>query len=113
VDWYRRHDRTEEAIARLREGVDAVPERVDFRLQLGQLLVEAGRVEEARAAYESVLARRRRHLGALKGMTGIALDQGDLEEAARFLERAEKADPRDAEVRTLRGRLEAALRDSR
>ncbi len=68
-----------------------------FRTQLGDVLRDLGRIDEARAAYEAALARDEENLGALVGMALSWLDD-DVDQAARWAEKARWAGEASADA---------------
>ena len=86
------HGNVDGAIAAMRQAADApalAPENTAYvRTLLGNLLVQAGRPDEARAAYEDVLAVVPDHAAAIAGLGRLAVGRGDLDEAIDRFERA-------------------------
>lgn len=86
-----------------------VPSEDDLTAEQGRILVEAGDLAGAEAAFRSVLARDPRHQTAGVGLAELLIDRGDTTEATEILNRLSPTD----EVRTLlaRARLEGAEGD--
>jgi Flp pilus assembly protein TadD len=101
---YRAGDRTAAAVA-LRRALALDPARTDARLLEADLLLDAGRPEDAAAAYRSVLKAAPSSRAALVGL-GRALVLGtDGTEAEAFIAELAARDPRDASPHLLRGVL--------
>lgn len=79
------------------------------REQLGELLIELGRPEEALAAYEASFVRAPRRLAGLYGAARVAKIAGDTAKAhgyfAQLVDLTSKADSRRAEVREARATI--------
>jgi tetratricopeptide (TPR) repeat protein len=66
-----------EAAARAFEAaLEAVPDRVDYRVDLGTALMQSGRLDEAAEAYRQALARDPRHDGARIGLATLLTRDG-------------------------------------
>ena len=81
-------------IERLRAGIVASPIAVDLRYKLGCALEEAGRLDEASAAYREALALDPGFAKARNNLGGVLQMQGRPEEALGCFEDARRLDPR-------------------
>ena len=86
------HGNLDGAIAAMRQAADSpalAPENTAYvTTLLGNLLVYAGKPDEADAAYERALAIVPDHAAAMAGLGRLAVGRGDLAEAARRFEKA-------------------------
>jgi tetratricopeptide (TPR) repeat protein len=88
-------DRDEEAIKVLTDGEESLDS--DGLAFLGELLCESKSPEAEKVMLKS-LESDPEHMDSLIGLAELKMENGKLEEAAVFLERAYKADPEDEEV---------------
>ncbi len=77
-----RSDEFVESEALLRRALKLNPKYADARASLGETLLLAGRVREAKARFEKVLKSEPRHVQALLGAAQVAQMEGRFEEAA-------------------------------
>ena len=77
----------------LRESHEHSPQRADIALQLARCEIEAGRVPEARALLQELVADHPNFAAALVELSKLDLDDGQYEQAAELLSRAVTADP--------------------
>lgn len=94
----------------------AEEEAVRTALRTGRRALMHNRVEDAEAAYGSILAHRPRHPGALAGLARVGLARGDLDTAYKFAQQAVRFAPAHAVYHTtladvLRARGETAGAD--
>jgi len=86
------HGNLDGAIAAMRQAAESpalAPENTAYvRTLLGNLLVYAGRPDEARIEYEAVLAATPDHAAAIAGLGRLAVGRGDLDEAIERFEQA-------------------------
>jgi tetratricopeptide (TPR) repeat protein len=86
------HGNVDGAVAAMRQAADSpalAPENTAYvRTLLGNLLVYAGRPDEAADAYEQALAVVPDHAAAIAGLGRLAIGRGDLDEAIRRFEQA-------------------------
>ncbi len=86
------HGNIDGAVAAMRQASEApalAPENSAYvTTLLGNLLVHAGKPDEARDAYESALAIVPDHAAAIAGLGRLAVGRGDLSEAIRHFEKA-------------------------
>jgi tetratricopeptide (TPR) repeat protein len=86
------HGNIDGAVAAMRQAADSpalAPENTAYvRTLLGNLLVYAGRPDEAADAYEQALAVVPNHAAAISGLGRLAIGRGDLDEAIRRFEQA-------------------------
>ncbi len=73
--------------------------QVDAMAQWARIALETGQIEEARAAWESVLAQSPDHPLAHKGLGAIAVLQGRYEQALPQIEAGLASDPQDGTTR--------------
>jgi tetratricopeptide (TPR) repeat protein len=99
------HGNVEGAVAAMRQASEApalAPENSAYvTTLLGNLLVHAGRPDEAGDAYESALAIVPDHAAAIAGLGRLAVGRGDLAEAVRLFEKASAILPLPEYVITL------------
>ena len=69
------------------------PARIGLQCDAAAVLCALSRLEEARAAYESVLATHPTHVAALAGLGQISRQSGDLPAALKYLRQAASIDP--------------------
>src|SRR5262245_54461487 len=86
------HGNLDGAVAAMRQAAESpalAPENTAYvRTLLGNLLVSAGRPDDARAEYEAVLAATPGHAAAIAGLGRLAIGRGDLDEAIDRFEEA-------------------------
>lgn len=86
------HGNVAGAVAAMRQAAESpalAPENTAYvRTLLGNLLVNAGRPDEARETYEAVIAAAPDHAAARAGLGRLAIGRGDLDEAIAQFERA-------------------------
>jgi len=70
----------------------------DLRFERARFLAVSGRLDEAHAALDDLLAKDPDHLGALQLKAGLLLEARDGEDALVLYERAARAWPRSAEA---------------
>lgn len=93
ADAYRRSGRLERSLELLREGLERHPDYTTGHLIEGRALREAGRPEEAAASFRRVLQLDAGNLVALRSLAELAAERGDMDEAHRWTDRLEQADP--------------------
>lgn len=93
------------ALSEYRRSIASWP-TVSAWVGVGKLHEKAGRMEEARAAYESALALEPNHASTLDDLAHVLAGRGDIEEAVRIQRRALLAAP---ERQDLRRRYDALL----
>lgn len=93
ADAYRRSGRLERSLALLREGLERHPDYTTGHLIEGRTLREAGRPDEAAASFRRVLDLDAGNLVALRSLAELAAERGDMDEAHRWTDRLEQADP--------------------
>jgi len=81
------------AIPLMGHAAELDPAYLPARLHLGEALLKLGRADEARGAFEAVLAREAENPYALAGLARIEVDAGRPEAALPLLERATTAEP--------------------
>lgn len=85
----------------LRDAIATDPENAALHFQLGTLLVEAGRLEEAELRFTQVLSISRDHVESLVCL-GLTLQQrGQLGQGISLLQRAQALRPDDAKITLL------------
>lgn len=97
-------------------GVASAEESLRDTLRAGRRALNQRKLDQAESAYQSVLADRKRHPGALAGMARVSLARGDLDEALRFAHLAVESAPSHAVYHltladVLRARAETAAAD--
>ncbi len=104
------------ALVELRAAARANPNRFPARHDVANLLLQMGRVEEARDELEALLGERPDYAAALSMLAGIEAREGRWPAAENLLERAVAADPESEAIRLERatilhsaGRTAAAL----
>lgn len=93
ADAYRRSGRLERSLELLREGLERHPDYTTGHLIEGRTLREAGRPDEAAACFRRVLDLDAGNLVALRSLAELAAERGDMDEAHRWTDRLEQADP--------------------
>ena len=83
-----------EAEKYLRQALKLNPKYVDARSKLGLSLAFAGRIREAKGAFQKVLKVDPRHAEALLGLGQIARTEGRFAESESFMKRALKVEPK-------------------
>jgi putative thioredoxin len=80
--------------AQVRAFIDSfVPSELDEAAEHAARLADEGRIDEAEAAYRSVLAADASHEDAGMGLAGILLERGEAREAVEVLERLGRSEP--------------------
>jgi tetratricopeptide (TPR) repeat protein len=85
-----------EAIAAFDAAVAAAPQAIHLRLHRAQALEEAGRLRDARADLETILATEPDNLAALERIANLAARRGDMAAARGYAARALKLAPSSA-----------------
>lgn len=93
-------DRTDDAIAHLRESLRINPDRVEAHYNLATALVWQGRLEEAIDHFHRALQRQPDHVAAHVNLGAVYRSQHRFDEAIVELDRALKIDPRNAAAHT-------------
>jgi thioredoxin-like negative regulator of GroEL len=88
-------------IAELRQGIAADPENPAIHFQLGALLVEAGRLEEAELRFTQVLSISRDHVESLVCLGLVAQLRGEVRQGISLLQRAQGLRPDDPKIALL------------
>jgi tetratricopeptide (TPR) repeat protein len=95
----RRRGNLAEAVQVVNHGLSRHPDHADGHDCLAKILVDRGRMDEARSAWERALAIAPEHGGALRGIGFLFYRQGDTKRAIDALEHAVRADPGDEAAR--------------
>ncbi len=96
------------AIAELRDAIAADLENPSLHFQLGALLVEAGRLEEAELRFTQVLSISRDHVESLVCLALTFQLRGQLEQGISLLQRAQAIRPDDGKIALLLARAAKA-----
>lgn len=88
----------EGAVAGYRASISLEPERAATRLRLGEVLLELGRLDEARVYFETAERLRGDTAAALFGLGRVAELEGDHERAVELFERVLNEQPEASEV---------------
>src|SRR5512143_527840 len=96
----REEGRVEEALRLCEERGDRPGAGVGDRVVLGRCYLAAGRLSDARAAFERALALDRENVSALKALAGILAHQGEHRRAADLYQAVCRVDPGDLESQT-------------
>jgi len=99
--YHRLRNENDLAVRALQQAVTRQPTDAWALTLLGQCLLEAGRVEEARRVFESALRARPRSGPAHKGLALVALDVGDDEAFDEHVAACERLIPEDPWVRSV------------
>ncbi len=83
----------DEARSRFNSALEKDPEFVVASMNLARLALVEKKPEDAKKAYNAVLETRPKHIGALMGMAAVYTAAGDIDEAERWLLRANQANP--------------------
>ncbi len=110
IDWLilngRRHlgeGRPQEAVAALRQAVEARSDSVDLRLELSRTLAQVGAIDEAVAEAERALALDGSRADTLVQMGEVLAHAGQVERASQALRQALEIDPDSQEARATLG----------
>lgn len=103
--------REKETVDAYRRAVAIDPTSHEARLGLARSLSLTGRLEEAKALFDALIAENGKDAGALYGRSEIARWAGDFETANRLLRRAAAADPGDARIRAALDAVESRARE--
>jgi tetratricopeptide (TPR) repeat protein len=98
---YRQIGMREEALQIVRHGVATLPRYSQGVFALGRLQAENGEIAEAVVSFERALALDSAHIGALKGLSKIRLQQGDKVAARNLLLRAAELQPGDEGIQKM------------
>ncbi len=98
---FRRAGNARRAAELCRTFLPQLPEHLSGHVVLGQALQEQGAEDEARRAFETVLALDAENVVALRALGDIARRRGDASEARRWYARLVEVDPRDPEALAL------------
>jgi tetratricopeptide (TPR) repeat protein len=105
ADVYRKRGRIDEALAMLREHLEARPNYVSGLIVLGRCLLDQHNDAEARETFERVIAVDREHIIALKALGEIGERTGDAGAARQWYQRLLEVDPMNDEAEAALGRL--------
>ena len=105
---YRRHDRLEEGINILEQGLRLHPNHVAARVAYGRFLLESGRMEDASEVLEAVVDEDPTHLVANKLLIGLYLWTDRRKEARDRLDLYKLLNESDPEIEALEARLAPA-----
>lgn len=108
---YRRTDQSDEALKVLEAGLAKNPTHLSAQVARGRCLLDLGRTAEAIAALEPVLERDATQLVARKLVVEAHLRQGAALRARRQLDLYASLNPGDAEIESLRSRIQDLLLD--
>src|SRR5512134_4023717 len=108
ADVYRRGGRIDEAVAMLREHLEARPNYVSGLIVLGRCLLDQRKDAEARETFERVIAIDREHIIALRALGEIGERTGDPGGARLWYQRLLDVDPMNEEAEAALGRLASA-----
>jgi tetratricopeptide (TPR) repeat protein len=95
---FRKAGDAEQAIMICEEFLPQQPGHMSGHIVYGQALFDLGRLEEARAVFETALTLDPENLIALRHLGDIARSHGDLDLARRWYQRVLEADPRNEEI---------------
>lgn len=93
ADAYRRCGRLERSLELLRDGLERHPDYTTGHLIQGRALREADRPREAADSFRRVLELDAENLVALRSLAELAAERGDVDEAHRWADRLQQADP--------------------
>jgi tetratricopeptide (TPR) repeat protein len=96
----------EEAIMVLTDGLKTHPGFHAARVSLGKVYLQKGRVAEAKAEFEKVVAQNPDNLMAQKKLAFIYRDEGSVEKAQQICKTFLLANPKDLEMKSLLAELE-------
>ena len=106
-----RDSRPHEAIEYLRQGVAAHPDSAELQFQLGTLLAAMDEYAEAELRFTQAIAIDKNHTDALVALAQCCAVGQRVDEAKRYLERAQRRRTNDARVGLLLAQAAKALRD--
>jgi len=101
--------RTNDAIREMRLAIEADPDNLDNRRNLGLLLIRSGEHESGIRELNQILLRDPQHVETLKLLAENAAMTGALDDARWRLSQALEADPEDGEVWLMLGNLDSHL----
>ena len=93
-------------------GLERHPQRPDAHDLVARIAIDRGDFARARAEWETVLTLAPGHPGAQKGLGFLCFQQGELDEAARYLGAALAAAPGDASLAAALDTVRAATSDA-
>lgn len=93
ADAYRRCGRLERSLDLLRDGLERHPDYTTGHLIRARTLREADRSREAADSFRRVLELDAENLVALRSLAELAAERGDVDEAHRWADRLQQADP--------------------
>jgi tetratricopeptide (TPR) repeat protein len=108
-----RSGRDREAMAAFESAAAADPRDAMPSLWMGMILGQQGRYLDARQRFEAALAQNPLLGDALLGIADTYAAMGNFDEARRFLDRAEQAEPDNPRLAAARQRIDAATRTAR
>jgi tetratricopeptide (TPR) repeat protein len=101
------NNKSDDAVAFLRQAVEAAPKQLAFRQMLARTLAELKRPAQARQAYQDILKIAPANLQALQGAGLLALQEYDTEAAYSLLSAALEREPNNADqLRLYLGQIE-------
>jgi Flp pilus assembly protein TadD len=89
----------ERSITRYHQLLEKDPGFTEARAELGWVLVQAGRPDQARKQFETVLETHPRHAGALKGLLEVLKKSGQKDDAFKVLTQLVRVLPEDRDLR--------------
>ncbi|MBD3368169.1 MAG: tetratricopeptide repeat protein [Candidatus Eisenbacteria bacterium] len=87
-------------IAELEEAIEASPEDIELRIELGNLYYESNMLDQAQTVYVEASRIDSSHTGVLVNLASLYSDMGRAKEALPLLERALRHEPRDPIIYT-------------
>lgn len=105
---FRKTGDAEQAVMICEEFLPQQPGHMSGHIVYGQALFDLGRLDEARTVFETALTLDPENLIALRHLGDIARAHGDPESARHWYQRVLDADPRNEEVQTLIGEMDAS-----
>ena len=109
---YRNAGRNDAAIALLREKAGGDDQEPSAQVELGQLLVSQGKLDEARSIFEQTIQKVPGNLAAVSNLAGIDFREGKTNTALRRLDEYIVAHPDSSEAYTLKAGVELGLKNS-
>ncbi|MFQ5842755.1 MAG: tetratricopeptide repeat protein [Thermodesulfobacteriota bacterium] len=89
----------ERSVHRYQRLLEKDPEFTQARTELGWVLVQAGKPDQARKQFKTVLVTHPRHAGALKGLLEVLKKSGQKDDAFKVLAQLVRVLPEDRDLR--------------
>ena len=98
---YMKSQMLDEAVMVLMDGLNIHPHFLTARVTLGKVYLEKGKIAEAKAQFEQVMAANPDNLFAHRKLARIYKDEGQVERAGKSCQAVLSQNPKDAEMKSL------------